>query len=440
MGDGLMRATFEGGYASALMVANVATDEVREVWHPAVGQQMLPLNAARWVGDKLIFPREDGEWTRVFAVSVASPTTPVMLTPGEGMVETTAISADGKTLFYGSNVGDIDRRHVWKVPTSGGTAVQVTTGDEVEMSPAPLASGKQLAVLTSSGTRPMSVGIVPVNGGTKKIIFPTFAKDFPFAQSVNAQNVTLKAPDGVEFHNQLFLPKDIKAGEKRPAMVFVHGGPPRQMLLGYHYMDFYHIAYGVNEWLQAQGYIVLSVNYRLGIGYGRTFQRAGDVGGGAGNAEYQDVLAAGKYLQSRPDVDPKRVGIWGLSYGGVLVAQALARNSDIFAAGFDMAGVHLWGSSIDTASVSYKSSSISAIDKWKSPVLIWHGDDDRNVDFSQTVGLVQLLRAHRVPHELIIFPDDTHETLLHKRWLYTFDRMQDFFTRHLLNRTTPATQ
>jgi dipeptidyl aminopeptidase/acylaminoacyl peptidase len=439
MGDGLTRATFEGGYGSALMVANVATDEAHEVWHPAVGQQMLPLNAAQWVGDNLIFPREDGEWTRIFTVSAAKPGSPVVLTPGDGMVETTGLSSDGKTLFYGSNVGDIDRRHVWKVPTTGGPAVQVTSGDEVEMSPAPLASGKLVAVLTSSGTRPMSVGIVPVNGGAKKIIFPTFAKDFPFAASVNSQNVTLKAADGVEFHNQLFLPKDIKPGEKRPAMVFVHGGPPRQMLLGYHYMDFYHTAYAVNEWLQAQGYIVLSVNYRLGIGYGRTFQQAGNKGGGAGNAEYQDVLAAGKYLQGRADVDPNRVGIWGLSYGGVLVAQALARNSDIFAAGFDMAGVHLWGNSLDTASVSYKSSSISSIDKWKSPVLVWQGDDDRNVDFSQTVGLVQLLRAHHVPHELIVIPDDTHETLIHKRWLYTFDRMQDFFQRNLVNRTSPAT-
>jgi dipeptidyl aminopeptidase/acylaminoacyl peptidase len=400
---------------------------------------MLPLASARWVGDNLIFGREDGEWTRLFAASVANAGAPQVLSPGEGMVETTGLSSDGKTLFYGSNVGDIDRRHVWKVPTSGGPAVQVTTGDEIEMSPAPLSSGKLVAVLTSSGTRPMSVGIIPVNGGPKKIIFPTFAKDFPFAASVNSQNVTLKAADGVEFHNQLFMPKDIKPGEKRPAMIFVHGGPPRQMLLGYHYMDFYHTAYAVNQWLQAQGYIVLSVNYRLGIGYGRTFQQAGSAGGGAGNAEYRDVLAAGKYLQGRADVDQSKIGIWGLSYGGVLVAQALARNSDIFSAGFDMAGVHLWGNSLDTSSVSYKSSSISAIDKWKSPVLVWQGDDDRNVDFSQTIGLVQLLRAHHVPHELIVFPDDTHETLIHKRWLYTFDRMQDFFQRKLLNRASPAT-
>jgi dipeptidyl aminopeptidase/acylaminoacyl peptidase len=287
----------------------------------------------------------------------------------------------------------------------------------------------------------MSVGIVPVNGGAKKIIYPTFARDFPFAASVNPTNVLLTAADGIQFHNQLFLPKDIKPGEKRPAMIFVHGGASRQMLLGYHYMDFYHTAYAVNEWLQSQGYVVMSVNYRLGIGYGRTFQAAGGAGGQRGNAEYKDVLAAGKYLQSRADVDPNRVGIWGLSYGGILTAQALAHNSDIFAAGFDMAGVHLWGTSVtDTGSVAWKSSSISAIDKWKSPVLVWQGDDDRNVEFRQSVGLVQALRAHHIPYELIVYPDDTHETLIHERWLYTFGRMQDFFKRNLWDRKTSATQ
>jgi dipeptidyl aminopeptidase/acylaminoacyl peptidase len=175
------------------------------------------------------------------------------------------------------------------------------------------------------------------------------------------------------------------------------------------------MAYGVNQWLASQGYVVLSVNYRSGIGYGRSFRMAQNTGG-RGNSEYQDVLAAGKYLQGRPDVDPNRVGIWGLSYGGILTAQALARNSDIFKAGVDLAGVHLRGNSIDPENVSYQSSAISQIGKWKSPVLLLHGDDDRNVAFSQTTGLVQLLRAHDVYHELIVFPDDVHSSVLHNRW------------------------
>jgi acetyl esterase/lipase len=111
-----------------------------------------------------------------------------------------------------------------------------------------------------------------------------------------------------------------------------------------------------------------------------------------------------------------------------MVAQALARNSDVFRYGVDLAGIHL-EDALDPESVPFKSSPVSDIDKWKSPVLLVHGDDDRNVNFSQTVGLVQLLRARNIYHELIVFPDDVHETLLHSRWLYTFDRMKAFLNK-----------
>jgi dipeptidyl aminopeptidase/acylaminoacyl peptidase len=406
------------------------TATAREVWHNEPNARTFAnINGITWAGESLIFQQEPEEWVRIYAVSAnGGTTTPKELTPGVGAVESLNLSSDGNTLFYATNAGDTERRHVWKVPTAGGTAVQLSTGESIEMYPAPLASGKSVAVLSATATRPMSVGFVPSNGGATKIVYPTLGKDFPMAESVVPQLVVLKADDGIEFHNQIFLPKDMKPGERRPAIVFVHGGPPRQMLLGYHYMDFYHTAYSVNEWLASQGYVVMSVNYRSGIGYGKTFRTAPNTGG-RGNAEYKDVLAAGKYLQTRADVDPTRIGIWGLSYGGVLTAEALARNSDIFVAGVDMAGVHLWGNSLDPADVSYQSSAISAIDQWKSPVLLWQGDDDRNVEFSQTIGLVQLLRAHDVYFELMVMPDDTHETLIHKRWLYTFGRMQTFLHR-----------
>ena len=137
---------------------------------------------------------------------------------------------------------------------------------------------------------------------------------------------------------------------------------------------------------------------------------------------------------------PNRVGIWGLSYGGLLTAQALARNSDIFKAGVDLAGVHLYGSSLDPAAVSYKSSAISAIDGWKSPVLLIQGDDDRNVAFQQMTGLVQLLRQRDVYFELIVFPDDVHESLLHSRWIYTLDRMEKFLHKFLWELPVTATK
>jgi dipeptidyl aminopeptidase/acylaminoacyl peptidase len=293
-------------------------------------------------------------------------------------------------------------------------------------------------VLYFDARQPASVGLVPASGGKARVIFPTLPKDFPTEAHVVPEVVRIMAPDGLEVPNQVFVPKDLKPGERRPALIFVHGGPVRQMLPGYHYMQFYHWAYAYNQWLASQGYVVMSVNYRSGVGYGRSFRQAPNTGRN-GNAEYQDVLAAGKYLQGRPDVDPARVGIWGLSYGGVLTSQALARNSDIFVAGADLAGVHLWGSSLDTAAVSYRSSAIAAIDTWKSPVFLVHGDDDRNVDFAQTVGLVQLLRARDIYYELMVIPDDLHESMLHSLWLDTWTRIGKFLHRFVWEKQIAAT-
>lgn len=434
-----MTAVFTGGYTLSFWVADVATGEGKEFWHNQKDDKdFIAINAIQWAGaDRVIFEAEPQEWTRWYSVRVkADPVAiggpadpPVMLTPGEGAVEQTALSSDGTLLFYATNAGDIERRHVWKVPTAGGTAEPLTKSETIETYPAALASGRQVAVLGGDATHPFGVGLVPATGGAANYLYPSLA-GFPLESEVVPQLVMTKAADGMEIHNQLFLPKDLKPGEKRSAIVFVHGGPVRQMLLGYHYMHFYHIAYAVNQWLASRGYVVMSVNYRSGIGYGKSFRTAPNTGG-RGNAEYQDVLAGGKYLQTRADVDANRVGIWGLSYGGVLTAQALARNSDLFKVGVDLAGVHLWGNSLDPENVSYRASAISAIDTWKSPVLLVHGDDDRNVQFSQTTGLVQLLRAHNVYHELIVFTDDTHEPLTHQRYLYAFNRLEEFIGRFL---------
>ncbi len=472
---GLMRATFKGGYTIGFYKADVATGDANEIWHNERNDPVAAnIGNVHLAGDYLIFPfgtgggrggpgapqppedepaaqnqRPADEWDRYYAINVTeSSARPVLLTTTDGLIEnpgSVALSADSKTFFYCTNAKDIERRHIWAVPVSGGTPVQVTTGEGVETSPTPLSSGKYLATLSADWQMPQSIGIWNLAAGPlsaapkQQIVFPKSRPGFPMDAHVKPEIVITKAADGLEIHNQLFLPKDIKPGERRPAIVFVHGGPVRQMMPAYHYMQFYHWAYAINQWLANQGYVVMSINYRSGIGYGRSFRQAPNTGG-AGNSEYQDVVAGGKYLQTRPDVDPNRIGIWGLSYGGVLTSQALARNSDIFKAGVDLAGVHLWGSSLDPNSVSYKSSTIGAIDGWKSPVLLIQGDDDRNVAFQQMTGLIQLLRQRDVYYELIVFPDDVHESLLHSRWMYTLGRMETFLHKFLWDMPVTSSQ
>ncbi|MGH7465516.1 MAG: S9 family peptidase, partial [Longimicrobiales bacterium] len=427
----------------AAAVGDIDSAPARVLWRNVPGDSAFTsMNRAGWVGEHIVFQSnpESDEWDRYWSIRTsAPPQQPVLLTPTNGLIEdatSVAFSSDGRTMYYTTNAGDIERRHIWTVPVAGGAPRQLSTGEDVETHPQPLASGRSIAMLHFGAKTPASVAVMPGVGGATRRIYPDLS-DFPINAHVVPEIVWLEAPDGVRFSNQIFLPKDLRPGEKRPAIVFVHGGPRRQMLPAYHYMQFYHWSYAINQWLADQGYVVMSVNYRRGIGYGRSFTNA-DSAQARGNAEYQDVLAAGRYLQTRADVDPARIGIWGLSYGGLLTAQALARNSDVFVAGVDMAGVHLYGAELDSTALSYRSSAISEIANWTSPVFLVHGDDDRNVNFAQTVGLVQLLRAHDVEHELIIVPDDVHESLLHSRWIYTWNRMGDFLRKHVWNRGVAA--
>lgn len=438
--EGLVQAAFVGGHTLEIWVASAATGEGARLWSaPADERGFNQINRIQWQGDHIVFEAEPGNWRHWYSVSVDAPQTrPVELTPGDGFVMQVAFSSNGRNLYYSSNHSDIDRRDLWRVPVAGGTPVALTEGDGIETYPAVLASGDRVALLYADARRPQSVAVVPADGGDARVI-TTLPERYPLDAHVAPHNVTLAAEDGLEFNSQLFLPPDLQDGERRPALIFIHGGSRRQMLLGYHHRGFYHQAYAMNQYWASQGYVVMSVNYRSGIGYGREFRMAPGRGR-LGNTEYRDILAAGKYLAARADVDPDRVGLWGLSYGGILTAQGLARNSDVFAAGVDIAGVHLWGNSIDPGSVSYQASSISEIENWTSPVLLIHGDDDRNVDFSQTVGLVQLLRAHEVPFELTVFPDDVHSSLLHRRWVKSFQLSDDFLRRKLVERERIAAE
>ena len=240
------------------------------------------------------------------------------------------------------------------------------------------------------------------------------------------------------------------SNDRKPAVVYVHGGGPRQMLLGWHYRWEYANDYGANQYLVSRGFIVLSVNYRLSVGYGHAFQFP-ERAGARGASEYLDVLAAGRYLQARADVDPRRIGIWGASYGGYLTALALGRNSDVFAAGVDMHGVHdrlpavnpaqlahaMVGDGITEADlrqalkVAFESSPISAVATWKSPVLLIHGDDDRTVDFHQTVDLARRLAGKGVTVEELVLTDDVHDALLWRNWRSEISATAQFFERML---------
>lgn len=391
--------------------------------------------------DRVVFSSEQDNWNHLYSIP-ASGGTATLLTPGDYDVENASLSTDKHYLFVTSNENDIDRRHIWRVPVAGGEPPKALAhGDTIEWMPVETDNGKAIFCLGSTAITP---GLVyRLSAGERELITPdALPNEFPSVDLVVPRQVLFKSADGLTLHGQLFVPKH----QSKPGagIIFTHGGPPRQMLLGFHYMDFYSYSYAENEYLANLGFTVLSVNYRLSEMYGHDFREAPNTIW-RGASEYQDVLAGAHYLQSLPNVDPNRIGLWGGSYGGFLTAMGLARNSDIFKAGVDYAGVHDWTSNMSDFSegensapdlkqataLAFSSSPNASISKWKSPVLLIQGDDDRNVPFSETVSLAQKLRRQGVPFEEIVYPDEIHDMLLWRNIVNDFQATSDFLVRYL---------
>lgn len=395
-----------------------------------------------WSRDnRLIFASEQSGWLHWYAISPEGGV-PSPLSRGECEAETIALADDGAFLFSG-NCAQIDHRQIFSVDAKGAAQTLLSGKDEISTEPVLLAGGQWIAFRHADARRPTAIAVMARAGGEPRRIFPAkLPAQFPIDRLVEPKTIGLRASDGVTSHATVFEPPAGFKG-KRAALIYVHGGPIRQMLPGWHYSSYYYNDYASNQWLASRGYVVLALNYRDGTGYGQKFRLA-DKQGPRGASEYQDVLAAQAWLAKREDVDPRRIGIYGGSYGGFLTASALSRNSDLFAAGVDRHGVHdwresakggdnsgLWGLKPEELDTAFKSSPVAHIDGWRSPVLIVHGDDDRAVKFAQSVDLVERLRERKLPVETLVIPDEDHFFLRYASWLQVHRSTMDFFRRHL---------
>lgn len=430
------------GSKFSIVVADAKTGKGNIVWQSPSDDggfaQSYVNTALSWTKtNKLLFFSEHTGWNHLYSMN-PNGSDLRDITPGDGEVENYVLDAAGANVYFDGNREDIDRRHIWKSDVATGTVKAVTSGEGIETSP--MFGGNVLYCFKSTyNTAKM---VVRVEEAAKTTIqlnpqkIPVYApNDF-----VKPEPVIYKAADGTSIHGQLFINRKI-AG-KRPGVVFMHGGPVRQMLLGYHYGDYYAFMYAFNQYLANQGYAVIAINYRCGTGYGKDFRRIARQGP-RGAEEYQDVVAAGKYLQTLPEVDAAKIGLYGGSYGGYLTAMGLARNPELFKTGVDIHGVHdwawrgrtfatpggWWGIGKNEMELAYKSSPSSDISKWIAPTLFVHGDDDRNVQFQETVDLVEKLRDKKVPVEVLVLPDEIHGFLRYESWSRIFDASKEFFDR-----------
>jgi len=420
-------------------------DKTYQVWEAAEGTGSIFRSISAdhqlfWTkNNRIVFPYEGNAWTQLWSVAANGGEAQNMMINDEFEVQFASLAADGNSILYSSNQNDIDRQHIWKVKYKE-KPIKLTNTQGIEWLPVSTSDGTIYCIASTA----KDYAQVSRIEDSKVIRLQTLKSDFPNNnQLVEPEQVIFSAADGMQIHGQLFKPKNLEKNKKYSAVIFFHGGSRRQMLLGFHHRGYYHNAYALNQYLAYQGYIVLSVNYRSGIGYGMKFREALNYGA-EGASEYNDVLGAGLYLQNLPEVENQKIGLWGGSYGGYLTALGLAKASDLFAAGVDIHGVHDWNAVIKNfmpqyditnrpkiAEAAWLASPMPYLDTWKSPVLVIHGDDDRNVPFSETVDLVEGLRKRKVPVEQLIFPDEVHGFLLHCNWVKAYEATADFFDRKL---------
>lgn len=371
-----------------------------------------------WAANRIVFCSYQDGWPHMYSISPDGGE-PMLLTPGEFQAEQIKLSSDGKWLIFSANTGpdkqlDIDRRHVVRVSVDKADMEVLTPGAEMETYPVLTGDGSTVAMFSASGQRPLTIAVMPLSTRKTKLIGEKLIPaDFPVKQMVIPKQVVYTSPDGQQVHAQLFEPPAGGGPAKKPAIVYIHGGPQRQMLLGWHHMDYYSIDYALNQYLTSMGFIVLSVNYRNGIGYGYDFNRPSKQG-----VNYIDVKAGGEWLAAQPNVDTARLGVYGGSAGGALTATALARDSKLF-----KAGVIIHGNSQEP------------LDIWTSPTMIIHGDDDRNVAYSAGVSLVRRFEQKGNPYfEYLSIPDDSHHWMAHANILKVNNAAADFLKRMLLEK------
>ena len=429
----------------SIRVLQLATMTAEEVWRADQGRGSvmvddLPASSERlwWTPDgQLVFPWEKNNWMQLYAVH---PKTKQVkhLNAGEGQVEWVQTSYTKKDLLVTHNIGNIDRRQVSLLDLS--TLEMRLLSNPERISWAPVAVEKGWACFESNWNQP-GWPTLHLSGSSKLLAEARFPKEFPKTFS-KPEAITLTAKDGFKTSAQLFLPPNYDPKKKYPAVIFMHGGSRRQMLLGYNYGLYYSHTYGAQQYFASQGYIALTLNYRSGIGYGMDFREEKNFGAG-GASEVQDVLTAADYLASRTDVDAGRIAPWGGSYGGYLTAHALTQAPEKFHVGVDIHGVHNWNNDIpvfapwyapekfpEMADLAFRSSPMAHVQQWKDPVLLIHGDDDRNVLFSESVELAEVLRKQGVEVEQLVFPDEVHAFLLHQNWVKAFEATFRFITKH----------
>ncbi len=365
------------------------------------------------------------------------------LTRGRWEVRDVALSPDDRWFYLETNQGSPFEQHLYRMPTAGGAMEKITarTGKhETVVSP----DGQMVADVYSYVNRPPELFLIRgVRGADMSQLTVSPSAEWLSFPWIVPEIVMIPASDGVQVPAHIYRPSDMHAQPNGAAVVFVHGA-------GYlhnvgNFWSEYPREYMFNQFLASKGYTVLDLDYRGSDGYGRDWRTA--IYRHMGGRDLQDQVDASKYLASTLHVDPKRIGIYGGSYGGFITLMALFTESPHFGAGAALRSVTDWAhynqgytSNIlnlpQNDTLAYRQSSpIYFADGLHDPLLMAHGMVDANVHFQDIVRLTQrFIELGKTRWELAAYPVEDHAFVRPSSWADEYRRIFELFERYLPTR------
>ena len=367
------------------------------------------------------------------------------LTSGEYEVSYPAWSPDGSQIAFTSNQGSIIERNIWVMPAEGGKAQQVTSIRGTNMQPLWSPDGDSIGFLHSGPYAILDIWITsPASPEQPRQLTNAMPSSIGKEALTPPEFLYYESVDGLQIPAFLFKPKGFDEKKRYPAVIWIHGDGVLQNRYGWHPSKHYGVYYAFHQYLLHKGYMVLAVDYRGSIGYGREFMHGHymDLGG----KDCDDVIKGAEYLRSLDFVNPDRIGVWGLSYGGFLTLQAIIREPDMFRAAIDVAGVTDWtdwakdpdggwirgrmGLPEENQELYHSTAPINFVEKINTPLLVLHGTADFNVPFYESVRLVDALVKHKKNFELMVYPGEVHYFTWNPTWEDALSRVERFFDKY----------
>ncbi len=393
-------------------------------------------------GKTFYFSSEKTGYMHLYSVDTKASNPEVKaLTTGGFEINDLALSRDRATFHITSTEAGAGERHLYSMSVSGGPRTRITTAVGAhagELSP----DGAMLATIYSTGNQPPEVFVGPMANGLAKKLTTSPSALWQAGKWLDPKVVMVTARDGVKVPARLYRPEELgaKPHPKRPAVIFVHGAGYLQN--AHRYWSNYYREYMFHHLLASKGYVVLDVDYRGSAGYGRDWRTA--IYRHMGGADLNDIVDGAKYLVKEHGVDPKRIGVYGGSYGGFITLMGMFTTPEVFAAGAALRPVTDWAhynhgytsnilNAPQTDLEAYqKSSPIYFAEGLKGALLICHGVIDVNVHFSDSVRLAQrLIELRKDNWEFAMYPVEDHGFVEETSWADEYNRIFKLFEREL---------